>query len=171
PPAIAGAPRRDPKGAATGPRAEVRGVVDLRALAPLLGDAGVTIERGRLDVDLAIAGRLGDPRVSGRVTLAEAKAATAASKSAGSGHRQEAIVLTVPGVTMPLEVRDLDLRVIGDWLAAAGTLAVGGEELDFGSVRGRHTGLALAGPCTGRFAGAAEGAVSSGLINALAGQT
>jgi hypothetical protein len=176
PPALTGSPGpsgRTPRRVAdgsSGPRAEVRGVVDLRALAPLLGDAGITIERGRLDVDLSIAGRLGDPRVSGRVTLAEAEP-SAKPTTPASGAVGDPIVLSVPGVTMPLEIRDLDLRVVGDWLAAAGSLAVGGEELDFGSVRGENTGLALAGPCAGRFAGAGEGAISAALINALAGRT
>lgn len=177
PPALSGGsvgrrPRRTSPGA-TGPQAEVRGVVDLRALGPLLGGAGVSVEQGRLDLDLTIAGQLGDPRVSGRVTLAdaEAPAPSSATKGTAMAATAEPIIVNIPGMSLPLQVRDLDVRVIEDWLAAAGTIAIAGEELDFGSVRGENTGYALAGRCAGRYALAAEGAVSSTLLNALAGQT
>ncbi len=158
PPAIRSSSR--PLGG-TGPQTEIRGVVDLATLAPLLAGSGIEVQRGELELDIVVGGNVGAPRVGGRITLPE--------ETTPSGPRTVPVVATVPGVPVPIELRDLDLRIVRDWLTAAGTIHVAGKDLQFGSVRGENTGFALSGECAGHYGVAAEGSVSAQLLNALAG--
>ncbi|MCA9648523.1 MAG: translocation/assembly module TamB domain-containing protein [Myxococcales bacterium] len=146
-----------PDGAA---RAEVHGAVDLGVVAELLGSDVLRQAEGRLDVDLALTGPAAQTRISGRVTLPD-----------GPKGESEGLSLHLGETELPLTIRDLDLRIDEQWLAATGKLAVMGDELEFGTVRDEHTGYAFRGPCEGTYGLAAHGTVGYRLINGLYGDT
>lgn len=128
------------------------GTVDLDVLAPILEPFGVEMASGMVDVNLDVEGHALDPRLSGSVAL----------NPASSG-----LEVGLAASPVPLRFPDLTLRMVGGWLTAAGELELKDAGLEFGTVRGEHTGYALVGPCEGTFAVATRGTVTAGLLAAL----
>jgi hypothetical protein len=129
--------------------AQLTGTLDFGSLAPLLEPYGIKGARGKVDVDIGVAGKLRAPQISGSVVLAPGV---------------DALVLEHEAVAFPIEFTELRLQVIEGWLAAAGNIRILGAGVRFGSVHGEHTGYALTGPCTGQFDLAAEGMLGSRLL-------
>lgn len=135
-------------------RAHVSGTVELAALRPLLGDLGLSAA-GRIDLDLSLIGRVAQPTLVGRATPAT----------------DATTPLTVTLREPEIEARftELDVRVDEGWVTATGDLEAMGSSFHFGTVRGEHTGVGVAGACAGHWGVAVEGAIESRLVNALAG--
>jgi hypothetical protein len=144
-------------------RAEVRGELDLAVLAELLGSDALARARGRLGVELVLAGPAAETAISGRVTLPTPKPGAGTGTGAG-------IELDLAELGFPLAVDALDLRIEDHWLVAEGQLRVMGEALRFGSVGAAHTGLAFGGTCEGHYGVAMEGTVGARIINQLVGE-
>jgi hypothetical protein len=139
------------KGSAT-----IKGLLDFDALAPLLKTMGVSGAQGRLDVDLDIDGYAQRPRIRGDAKLVET---------------DKGFAVELAELPFPLEFRELHLGIDNGWLAAAGKLDVMGGTVNFGTVDGHNTGWAFSGPCSGHFAAAANGVISSNLIATYVGDT
>ncbi len=138
--------------------AQIEGTVDLEPLAAIARTYGVDDMRGRLDLNVDVAGRILDPEITGRASLAS---------SGGSG--SEPLVVQLGAISFPLEFRDLRLRMIDGWLVTDGDARIRGGDLRFGSVRGTNTGYGLTGPCAGHFALATEGRLSANLVAEVLG--
>lgn len=138
--------------------AELHGALDLAVLAELAGSEALRQAEGRLDVHLVLDGPLAETRLSGRVTLPEVE-----------GEPPPPLHLDLDVLGTPMEVADLDIRIGDQWLTAQGDLRVLGESIEFGSVRGAHTGFAIGGECVGHYGVAVHGTVGARLVNALLG--
>ncbi|MBL9106917.1 MAG: translocation/assembly module TamB domain-containing protein [Myxococcales bacterium] len=139
-----GPPKGDRTPPATGGHAEVKGEVLLAALAPLIRSLGLGSVTGKVGLDLAIDGHVGDPIIAGSFAVPG---------------QSDALVITAPDRAWTLTVPKLDLRWIHDTLLASGELKIGGQTLQFGQVGGKPTFYTLGGDCGGNFALSAQGAL------------
>lgn len=140
------------------PQAQIAASLELASLAPILKAYGLTTADGRIDLDLSLSGRMPEPSVAGRATLA--------TKAGGVAP----LSMQLAGVELPLTFSELDVRLGPGWLTAAGHVDVEGETVEFGSVRGEHTGVGLSGDCAGHWGVAAQGTLSNDLLEAFAGR-
>lgn len=122
--------------------AEVRGELLLAGLSPFIRGLGLADLSGRLGIDLAIEGHIGDPLIAGTFTVPDGA---------------PPLHLAALDHAWALDIPRLELRWARDLLSAAGELRFGGQTLRFGDVAGHRTYYTLGGPCAGNFSAAAQG--------------
>jgi hypothetical protein len=138
------------------------GSLDIGALAPFLGSLGESAPSGRLDIDLDVTGVITQPTITGHVRLPadspiEIDIADGELDARGRPRTRP----------IPVEISKFDLRMAGGTVYLDGAVEVYGEVLRFGQIGGRSSFLDIAGPCSGRYAVAAAGALDGALLRRL----
>ncbi|MEM6294298.1 MAG: translocation/assembly module TamB domain-containing protein [Myxococcota bacterium] len=138
--------------------ARIEGSIDLAPLAAIARGYGVEGMEGRLDVGVDVAGKIQDPTIEGRASLAP-----------GPGGRVAPLVLALDALPFDITFADLRLQMVDGWRVTDGEASLRGGTVRFGTVDRRNTGYGVTGACAGHFSVGAQGRLSANLLSGLLG--
>lgn len=141
--------------------AAISGGLDFAAISPLLAPWGVASPEGRLDLDLGLTGIVSRPTITGYIRLpADAPLNLSLEDDSDPKRRRKSVI--------PIQVPSLELAMAGGTLYLDNAaIKVFDETLRLGAIGNRSTYIDLAGPCSGRFAVQAAGAIDGAVIRRL----